>query len=76
LHPLGQDPILVDCRRKFTAADAHIRDYALWIPGDAVAAETPERGRWALEIMSAAMGAETASTQNLSVPDWIAIADR
>lgn len=60
----------------FTAADAHMRDYALWIPRDAVAAETPERGRWALEIMSAAMGAVTASTQDLSVPDWIANLDR
>ena len=29
----------------FTAADAHMRDYDLWVPEDAVAAGTDERGR-------------------------------
>lgn len=30
----------------FTAADAHMRDYALWIPEDAVASETEKRAGW------------------------------
>lgn len=56
----------------FTAADAHMRDYALWIPEDAVAAESEERGRWALEIMTSSMGARTAATSQLSIADWTA----
>jgi len=54
----------------FTAGDAHMRDYALWIPSDGVAAETSERGAWALEIMRSAMNAETASTAELSFAEW------
>jgi nicotinamidase-related amidase len=53
----------------FTAADAHMRDYALWVPEDAVAA-ADERGPWALEIMRGSMGAETRPTSKLSVEDW------
>lgn len=56
----------------FTAADAHMRDYALWIPEDAVAAESEERGKWALEIMASSMGAQTAATSQLSLADWTA----
>lgn len=56
----------------FTAADAHMRDYALWVPRDAVAAETDARGRYALEIMARSMGAETAPTRELSLERWIA----
>jgi nicotinamidase-related amidase len=55
----------------FTAADAHMRDYALWIPADAVAAETDERGRWALEIMSNSMGATTDAAKKLSLGKWL-----
>src|SRR4029450_1036623 len=42
----------------FTAADAHMRDYEIWTPGDCVAAVSRERSGWALEIMAQAMGAE------------------
>ena len=56
----------------FTAADAHMRDYSLWIPADAVAAETDERGRWALEIMANSMGATTEPSTALTLPDWLA----
>ncbi|MBV0890346.1 cysteine hydrolase [Paracoccus sp. Z118] len=56
----------------FTAADAHMRDYDLWIPGDAVAAESAERGRWALEIMEGSMSAATDATDELSLADWLA----
>jgi len=54
----------------FTAADAHMRDYELWIPEDAVAARTPERRRWALEIMKQSMGAEVRPTNRLSLAAW------
>lgn len=56
----------------FTAGDAHMRDYKLWVPADAVASRTPERRDWALEIMRQAMGAETASTAELELADWAA----
>ena len=56
----------------FTAADAHMRDYDLWIPEDAVASETPERGGWALEIMANSMSAEIRPTSALSLAEWVA----
>jgi len=59
----------------FTAADAHMRDYALWIPENAVAAEDDDQGRWALAIMEKSMGAETASTQMLPLSDWLSPRD-
>lgn len=59
----------------FTAADAHMRDYALWIPEDAVAAEHDQRGRAALEIMRESMGAEIASTADLGLSAWTARLD-
>ena len=54
----------------FTAADAHMRDYELWVPEDAVAAQTPERRRWALEIMKQSMGAEVRPTDRLTLAAW------
>ena len=54
----------------FTAADAHMRDYRLWIPEDAVAAQTRERRRWALEIMKQSMSAETRATAQLKLATW------
>ena len=59
----------------FTAADAHMRDYSLWIPEDAVAAEKDDRGSWALEIMRASMGAQTAPTSALDLESWLASLD-
>ena len=55
----------------FTAADAHMRDYDLWIPRDAVAGGHDERVTWALEIMTNSLGAETAPTGELTLRDWI-----
>ena len=55
----------------FTAADAHMRDYALWIPQDAVGSQG-EQGKWALSIMRHSMGAETAPTSDLTLEGWIA----
>lgn len=58
----------------FTAADAHMRDYDLWVPADTVASEDPQRTRWALEIMENSMGAETRATTDYSLPEWVAAA--
>jgi len=75
LPKLGVDRILLtgiaaDICVLFTAADAHMRDYRLWVPEDAVAANTRERRRWALEIMKQSMGAEIRSTANLRLSEW------
>jgi len=56
----------------FTAADAHMREYDIWVPHDAVAAQTEERARWACELMSNGMSAETCPTGELSLADWVA----
>jgi nicotinamidase-related amidase len=55
----------------FTAADAHMREYQLWTPADAVASKNAQRTRWALEIMRDAMGAEIRPTGELSLADWV-----
>jgi nicotinamidase-related amidase len=78
LPKLGVDRLILtgisaDICVLFTAADAHMRDYRLWIPEDAVAAETPERRRWALEIVKHSMGAEVRPTSKLSLPRWRAM---
>lgn len=59
----------------FTAADAHMRDYALWVPQDAVAAEIGRRKQSALELMRKHLGAETASTASLHVRAWMRALD-
>jgi nicotinamidase-related amidase len=55
----------------FTAADAHMREYQLWAPRDAVAGETDERTDWALDIMAKSMGAETRATSELTLEAWM-----
>jgi nicotinamidase-related amidase len=59
----------------FTAADAHMRQYDLWVPEDAVASSDPQRTQWALEIMRNSMDADTDPTSARSLADWIAKAD-
>lgn len=58
----------------FTAADAHMRDYDLWVPEDAVASADPGRSEWALEIMRNSMKAETRPTGDYSLEAWLAAA--
>lgn len=58
----------------FTAADAHMREYGLWVPRDAVASSSKERTNWALEIMQNSMSAETRPTTEFRLEDWIAAA--
>ncbi len=55
----------------FTAADAHMREYALWAPKDAVASDRPEHRDWALGIMKKSMDAETRPTTDLSLRQWL-----
>ena len=55
----------------FTAADAHMREYRLWAPADAVASPEPRRTGWALEIMRETMGAETRPTTELGLEAWL-----
>jgi nicotinamidase-related amidase len=55
----------------FTAADAHMRAYELWVPADAVASSAPEHQGWALEIMRKAMAAETRPTSEMDLQAWV-----
>jgi nicotinamidase-related amidase len=55
----------------FTAADAHMRAYDLWIPRDAVASEDDRRADWALDIMRNSMEAETRATTDISLQTWL-----
>ncbi len=55
----------------FTAADAHMRQYDLWVPADGVASENDARRDWALDIMAKTMDAETQPTGNLSLQVWL-----
>jgi len=55
----------------FTAADAHMREYALWVPADAVASEDPQRTKWALEIMQGSMKADTRATTGQALRSWL-----
>lgn len=75
LRELGIDRLILtgvatDICILFTAADAHMRGFGIWIPEDAVAAENDARGAWALEIMVNAMTAETRSTRALHLQEW------
>ena len=54
----------------FTAGDAYMRDYALWVPEDAVATETPERQAGAMSIIGNHLGAETTPTPQLAFDAW------
>jgi nicotinamidase-related amidase len=56
----------------FTAADAHMREYDLWVPADLVAGENGKRTGWALDIMRNSMSAETRPTSELALEDWLA----
>ncbi|MEW5687955.1 MAG: isochorismatase family cysteine hydrolase [Pseudomonadota bacterium] len=55
---------------QFTAADAHMRGYDLWAPGNATASARPEHQDWALQIMRRSFGAEIAPTTALTLAGW------
>lgn len=56
----------------FTAADAHMRNYKLWVPRDATASIDAERRDWALSIMAETMAAETGSSLAIMQGGWLA----
>jgi nicotinamidase-related amidase len=60
----------------FTAADAHMRAYDLWVPADGVAGERQDHTDWALQIMARSMQAETSPTTALTLDAWLQRADR
>ena len=55
----------------FTAGDAHMREYDLWIPQDCVASSDSQRTHWALAIMRNSMRAETRATSELELDAWL-----
>lgn len=58
----------------FTAADAHMRDYGLWVPRDATVAANAERAGWAIDMLRVNMRAEVRPTAELSLQAWIGAA--
>jgi len=60
----------------FTAADAHMRAYDLWVPADAVASVDRQRTDWALDIMRKAMSADVRPTSELSIDAWVDAAEQ
>lgn len=60
----------------FTAGDAHMREYALWVPADGMASESSGRHDWALSIMRNSMGAETRTTTELALSEWVKAAKK
>lgn len=55
----------------FTAADAHMRDYDLWVPEDCVAAPSQMACNFALGLLRRHMNAEIRPASELSVPQWL-----
>ncbi|GGC44411.1 putative isochorismatase family protein YaaI [Novosphingobium marinum] len=54
----------------FTAADAYMRDYALWVPRDAVAADDFSRHEAALEIIGNRLRADIRATSDPGLSGW------
>jgi nicotinamidase-related amidase len=54
----------------FTAADAHMREYDIWVPQDGVASEDDGHKQWALEMLAKAMDVEIRPTDALTLADW------
>lgn len=76
LPELGVDRLILtgvatDICVLFTAADAHMRQYGLWVPRDAVASNEERHRDWALGIMAKSMQAETRPTDELTLEQWL-----
>lgn len=59
----------------FTAGDAHMRDYDLWVPEDAVASGIRAQVDAALSIMRERLGVETRPTTELDLAGWLGALD-
>lgn len=55
----------------FTAADAHMRAYEIWVPCDCTTGVTEQRRDWALEIMRESMGASTREFSEEGLASWL-----
>jgi nicotinamidase-related amidase len=55
----------------FTAADAHMREYELWVPANCVASSDPRRTEWALDIMKQSMDADTRPSNAEALRWWL-----
>ncbi|USI72090.1 cysteine hydrolase family protein [Sphingomonas morindae] len=55
----------------FTAADAHMRHYDLWVPRDVVASEEAPHRDWALGVMEKTMGADTRPSSAETLAAWL-----
>ncbi len=51
----------------FTANDAYMRDFGLYVPGDCVAANTEDENRYALEQMKQVLRADTRASPELDL---------
>ncbi|WP_165226434.1 cysteine hydrolase family protein [Aquisphaera insulae] len=51
----------------FTANDAYMRDFGLYVPGDCVASNTEEENRYALEQMKRVLKADTRASDELDL---------
>ena len=51
----------------FTASDAHLRDYRLFIPGDCVASQDPDENRRILEFMERVLDADIHPSTELDL---------
>lgn len=49
----------------FTANDAYMREFNVYVPKDAIASERPEFNNYALEMMETVLGADTRSAHDL-----------
>lgn len=51
----------------FTANDAYMRDYQLFVPGDCLASNSPQENEWALRQMREVMKADTTESTRLDL---------
>lgn len=50
----------------FTANDAYMREYGIWVPQDCTAAETPQAKQHALEILNTTLSIECSNSDGTS----------
>jgi nicotinamidase-related amidase len=54
----------------FTAHDAHMRDFKMFVPNDCLASNTEEENRWALAQMSDVLGANSCPGKEIDLYSW------
>lgn len=51
----------------FTAIDAYMRNYSLWVPSNCIASETQERKNLAIDLMHSSLSISTTSSKQLTI---------